>query len=128
MLLAEVGVRHRDTHRKQVDSGLITRILHNVLPTSLVAVGMVDNEEVGLGSMQRGTAIKSLGLNTIALLQTPHRRFVTPARRTRGTREKHLRIESVDEGGMQVELRLGMQEMLKPVHAAKVRRKLIIEN
>ena len=44
-------IGHGDAHREKVESDLPLGAVHQLLPATLVAVGMVDNEEEAVNSV-----------------------------------------------------------------------------
>ena len=64
---------------------------------------------------------------TVVLLEAPDDVFEGAAA-AGAMREEHLGVEAVDEGRMQVVLRLRTEEMADAIHGAKVRRKLKVES
>lgn len=124
MLLGKTRIGHGEAHREEVDGGPPTRVVDDGLPTRLVAVRMVDDKETTVGGIESGTVASAVGNDRIAMLQTPYYLGETPMRSTLGTREKHLGVKSVEEGRVQVELRLGTKKMLQPIHGAKIQNKV----
>ena len=51
MLPREMRVGYGDAHREEVEGDLPSRIVHHLLPATLVAVGMVDNEVVSVNGV-----------------------------------------------------------------------------
>jgi hypothetical protein len=82
---------------------------------------VVEDKEISLGSVDGCSVLLTPGRDTIVALQSPDNilEIVPP---TRSTRKENLGVEAIDEGRVEVELRLRTEEMLEPIHDAKIRK------
>lgn len=124
MLLVETWIFYSKPHGKEVDGNLPLRVSNDGLPPLLVTVRTIDNKETAVRGVEDSSVVQMLRSNIVMTFQTPHQLSETTMRCPLGTREKYLGIEPVDEGRMQIELCLGVQEVLKAVHDAKIQNKV----
>ena len=119
MLTREAGIVYGNAIVEEIECHLPTLIIHNGTPTSLATVGMVEDKELTVGAKEMGLSVGTHGNNAIVALQSPDGTLVPVSRTALGTREEHLGVEPVDEGRVQVELRLGAQKVLQAIHGCK---------
>lgn len=97
MLTAEILVGYDNAHVEEVDGDLVGGVVEQMLPTMLVAMGVVDHQECQRTALQPCRICASLGGGFVALLETPYHILVAVVRRLGHMSGKHLGVKVVDE-------------------------------
>ena len=85
-MFGEMGIGDGDTHREEIESNLIIGIVDDAFPVVGIAIRMVDNHEVAIGSSKFGSTHVTSGGNTIITFQPPYHSLITSFRYPLGTR------------------------------------------